>query len=208
VPQLDAGYLDANTTLVLLSIGGNDTGFSDVVKQCLYRDLTLSCPDTKLPGDDLPMSLRLPRLVAGPVHDSIHTVLQQVHVRAPNATVVLIGYPQLFVPVGDGTCIEKLGVTGDEQIWLNAMGDLLTGMQRRLAADVTATEGFTVRFVDPSPAFTGKGVCASTAAINGIVVDLTDGDSGEPSMQSFHPNPIGAGLYAGVLNQTLRELGL
>ncbi|MEU4082199.1 hypothetical protein [Streptomyces venezuelae] len=29
-PQLDKGFLDADTTLVLLSIGGNDAGFADI----------------------------------------------------------------------------------------------------------------------------------------------------------------------------------
>ncbi|MGW1171089.1 hypothetical protein [Streptomyces sp. NPDC002550] len=34
VPQIQAGYLDDNTTLVTLSIGGNDARFSDIVAKC------------------------------------------------------------------------------------------------------------------------------------------------------------------------------
>jgi hypothetical protein len=34
-PQLDQGYLDQNTTLVTLSVGGNDARFSDIFTDCV-----------------------------------------------------------------------------------------------------------------------------------------------------------------------------
>ncbi|MEU4353702.1 hypothetical protein [Streptomyces virginiae] len=33
--QINAGYLDQNTTLVTLSVGGNDARFADVIGKCI-----------------------------------------------------------------------------------------------------------------------------------------------------------------------------
>jgi hypothetical protein len=50
VTQLDAGYLDAATTLVTLSIGGNDIRFGPIVSSCIGT-LNLNCMDSKALGE-------------------------------------------------------------------------------------------------------------------------------------------------------------
>ncbi|KOG73993.1 MULTISPECIES: hypothetical protein [Streptomyces] len=54
VPQVQAGYLDNNTTLVTLSIGGNDARFVDIMGKCIdipVPSLT-TCPYAELDNID------------------------------------------------------------------------------------------------------------------------------------------------------------
>jgi lysophospholipase L1-like esterase len=180
VSQIDKGYLDENTTLVTLSIGGNDARFADVVKQCIYAE----------------------------VHDSILIVLRQIHQRAPNARIVLMGYPKLFE--NSGWCIPL--VTVKEVAWMNDMGGVMANMMNQAAIEATAA-GVPTWFSDAILVFIGKGICGSPETINGIVENTTAGDRPKawgllpPSMQSFHPKISGTTVYAEALQHTLAQMG-
>jgi hypothetical protein len=202
--QLDRGFLDANTTLVMLSIGGNDARFNDVVKQCVYASGLSLCQDSTLSGDSQPLKVVEPQLIDGKVKASIKTVLTAIHVRAPNAKIVLMGYPLLLENLGQ--CVPGIGTS--EAPWLNQMGDR---MALRMVEAATET-GSWVKFADPRTNFTGKAICGNPEDIHGIVADKTPGDlpvlQQPPSAQSFHPKIPGATLYADRLNTTLRSMGL
>ncbi len=60
VPQLESGYVDTDTTLVTLSIGGNDSNFSKVVSQCIYGTLSV-CQNSTLDGESAPCRRASPR---------------------------------------------------------------------------------------------------------------------------------------------------
>jgi hypothetical protein len=203
LPQIDQGYLDANTTLVTLSIGGNDARFAEVVKQCIYQAQENSCQDSTLTGDNRPLRETEPALIQGPVRRSIVIVLQEIRRRAPNARIVLMGYPILVENVGLLSCVP--GLDQSEITWMAAMGDLLAQHMAGAATEATLS-GTPTTFADPRSRFRGKGVCGSPEMIHGIVTDKTPGDlSGllPPSNQSFHPKIDGTTLYADVLNATL-----
>ena len=204
LPQVDQGYLDEYTTLVTLSIGGNDARFSDIVKQCIYAALANFCPDIRLGGDTRILRETEPELIRGPVRRSIVIVLNEIHRRAPNARIVLMGYPILVEGRAATSC--DLGFDVPEITWLAQMGDLMA--QEMAGAAVEATlAGAPTTFSDPRSQFAGKGICGIPETIHGIVVDKTPGD--EPgltppnSTQSFHPKIEGTTLYANALNRTL-----
>ena len=54
--QLDQGYLDQHTTLVMFSIGGNDARFTPIIKACMLRLLAVPCPALVLDGDSAPLA--------------------------------------------------------------------------------------------------------------------------------------------------------
>jgi len=102
-PQFDR--LDRNTRVVTVGIGGNDIGFSEIVRNCFTLDPTGSpCQDRYVVGGQDEISQRIAAtapLVAG--------VIQGIHQRAPKAAVYVVGYPAVLPDVGNG-CYPQMPV--------------------------------------------------------------------------------------------------
>lgn len=211
--QLDKGYLDENTTLVMLSIGGNDARFGKVVQQCTVTTPAqgLPCMSTTLAGDLDLLVVAEPRAIDASAA-ATGAVVRQVHLLAPNAKIVLAGYPQLFsVPGGgsNGGCLP--GLWPDETEWVRSMTarmDVALADQVRLASSA----GIRVAFGDPTADFDGHGACAADPALHKLVLTYTPGEDPPPnlgpSQQSLHPNRGGTTRYASAVNRALRTLGL
>ncbi len=196
--QLDKGFLDANTTLVMLSIGGNDSRFADIIKKCILVD---DCKNWSLSLKP-PLGVEVPQQVNGPVKSSVVQVLKAIHNKAPNAKILLMGYPELFT-AGGRSC--DLRLDSDEVTWIDSV--IRTTMRSMLSS--TAKElsalGIQTTYADPVPDFQGKGICGAPQSINGIVLEQTRSDEGlpKPSNQSFHPNLNGTSLYANTAKRAL-----
>ncbi|MEV6965093.1 SGNH/GDSL hydrolase family protein [Hamadaea sp. NPDC051192] len=205
--QLDRGFLDENTTLVTLSIGGNDARFSDIVKQCIYGSLPElgdSCFTATLEGDSNILYYVSPERIRGPVKESIHTVLTEIHKKAPNAQILLMAYPKLFSDQDDHWCVD--GISDIEEGWLGEQAALIQTEFTNLGQQMQ-TEGVPVRVGQPIDYFLGRGICASTPAINGVIVDQTRGESDDlTSQQSFHPNLLGELTFAGVMTLAVDDM--
>ena len=168
--QLEA--LNSQTDLVTISAGGNDTGWSTAVVACLlYDDQTC-----KRASDAV--TARITALLPG-LLDQLYT---QVAGAAPNADVVVTGYPRLFSPEYGA----YLGASVAEQQTLNEGADLLNATLARAAA----THGF--QFVDVTKRFLGHGVNAPDAWILGLL------DPG-----AFHPNAEGYETYTAAVTSTV-----
>ncbi|GAA0549925.1 hypothetical protein GCM10010172_35020 [Paractinoplanes ferrugineus] len=195
VSQIDKGYLDENTTLVMLSIGGNDARFKDVILECLALAGLKACQDAHLSGESDPLSVSVPRSVNGPVKDSITQTLREIRKRAPNAKIMLMGYPKLFE--NNGQCV--IGIGTDEAPWLNQMSTDIVAPMMKGVADGLRAGGFPVYFADPTIYFAGQAICGSPETIHGIRSDVNE---------SFHPKLAGTTHYADAANATLRQMGL
>jgi hypothetical protein len=213
VSQLDRGFLDENTTLVMFSIGGNDARFGQVVANCVFNTELTHCFDAHL-DNGARIGDEVPRLIAGPAEDSVVSVLREVHELAPNARIVLVGYPELFGDFNGTEC--ELGIAPQEAQWMNEMSVLLRQHLGEAVQRARTEFGADAYLSDPIDDFQRKGLCdLEPAAIHGIVLDWTDGevpfDAGDRvlvSNQSFHPNLLGASLYTQAVNATLRSMGL
>ncbi|MBE9375897.1 SGNH/GDSL hydrolase family protein [Saccharopolyspora sp. HNM0983] len=171
--QLDA--LDESTTLVTVSIGGNDVGFADVIQSCLLGD-DAGC-DEAVSTAEQEMRSELP--------DKLDDTYDGISGAAPAAEVVVLGYPKL-AELGD--CgVPGFSETKRERI--NAGADVLAGVLRERAE----AAGFT--FADPRSQFDGHGVCGEDEWVNG---------PSAPLVESFHPNIDGhAAGYLRVLEDAL-----
>lgn len=178
--------VDANTSLVTLSVGGNDIGFSKIMAGCVVK-LPWSKGCEKQGGDiaDRMAALResLPRLIT------------QITARAPRARVIVMGYPRPFSEVsangGDN-------LTLDDQRWLNGRARDLNELIRQAVAEadqhVAATRGQgSVEFVDAYSAFSGHEAGSSDPYMNGLSVDL-GALAAEP--RSYHPTAKGQDALA------------
>jgi hypothetical protein len=149
-----------------------------------------------------------PAVIQNKVRPSVTTVLQAIHHRAPNAKILLMGYPALIEP--------KLGcppfISTSSVSWMDQMSGLLD-TQMQAAADDATRAGATTIFADPHQDFAGKAVCGDPESIHGLVTDRTPGDSTDivhnpVSAQSFHPKIAGTTLYADTANRALSILGM
>ncbi|MFC4063976.1 GDSL-type esterase/lipase family protein [Actinoplanes subglobosus] len=206
VPQLESGFVDEDTTLVTLSIGGNDSRFADVIKFCVMA--STKCQNNTMDGDSEKLEVALPKHITGPVSISLRQTITQIWLKAPNAQIVLVGYPTLI----EGSCV--FGIDSAEVPWLKDIAQLLA-QQMQAAVDERASVTIPVHFANPELEFRGKGVCAEPELIHGIVTQLTPGDDpvfkysdthGIVSAQGFHPKISGASAYARVVERTLRSI--
>lgn len=242
LPQLDKGYLDQNTSLVTISIGGNDARFAAVIQKCLIKMGSTSCEgdtfgegdtDGRVEGRDRkfvgqPLKDAVPGIINEVVRADIAKTLKEIHAKAPNAKIVLMGYPPLISKKGECLRLEfgvSFGLSEDSSAWLNTVADTLSGAMQGAVDDVKK-DGVQAWFSNPKENFSGKAVCGDPETVHGVVKTLVDSD--EPlddfpiigkysrvitekyglSAQSFHPKIAGARLYADALEGTMVGMGL
>ncbi|MBO0926235.1 SGNH/GDSL hydrolase family protein [Cellulomonas sp. zg-ZUI199] len=164
--------LDAETDLVTLTIGGNDVGWSTAVVACLGGT------DAQCTGAVAVVDAR----ITGELPALLDTVYAQVAAAAPNARVVVTGYPRLFSPEHG----PYLAASPAELTCLNAAADTLDTV---IAAAATRA-GF--RFVDVRQRFEGHGANSPDPWI------LGPSDPG-----AFHPTIEGYEAYTAAVSSTL-----
>jgi len=182
------------TSLVTISVGGNDVGFSRVLAGCVVRlPWSRACKDQGPEIADRMAALRY----------SLTTVLDAITARAPRARVIVMGYPRIFSE-RSGARADNISI-GDQQ-WLNARARELNEVIRQVVADrdrqIAATEGQgSVEFVDAYHAFSGHEVGTPEPYVNGLKVDLS-ALAAEPA--SFHPTRAGYQALARLFVQQIR----
>lgn len=155
--------LSAGTTIVTITIGGNDAGFSSVITQCALP-WPFSC------DGDITTAQNYIRNTLPAKLDSVYSAIRS---RAPSATVVVLGYPRLFMGVD---CNAGTFFSSSELTKLNTTADILRDTTKARAQAAAFT------FKDAIPAFTGHAVCSSTEWLNGL---------SNPVGDSYHPNRNG-----------------
>lgn len=166
----------SDTSLVTISVGGNDAGFADVMTDCnLGSDDT--CVNRNAEAQAFARA-ELPGRLDG--------VYAQIRDRAPSAQVVVLGYPHIYQLNGD--C--SVGLSETKRAAINGSADVL--------ADVTAARaaayGFT--FVDARSSFAGHEICsAGDWWLNSVTW---------PIEESYHPTAAGqnGGYYAALVGVT------
>lgn len=147
-PQLDA--LGADVDLVTLGIGGNDIGFGEIILTCALRSLVLPitapCRDHyNRNGDELGnrIAATAPKVAA---------VLAAIRQRAPDARILVVGYPVILPAAGPG-CWPLMPVAVGDVAWLRTVEGRLNAM---LAGEAAKAGG---AFVDTYSSSAGHDVC-------------------------------------------------
>lgn len=171
------GALTTGTAYVTISVGGNDAGFSSVVTECAQPGWMSDC-DGSINTAQSFISNTLP--------GRLSTLFASIRSKAPNAVVVVVGYPRLFM--GED-CNAGTWFSPAEQTRLNATADQLNS---KLAAAASA-RGF--KWANPTSRFVGHAVCDDVEWVNGL---------SSPVSESYHANRLGHSsgyqpLVAGML---------
>jgi lysophospholipase L1-like esterase len=171
------GALTTGTEYVTISVGGNDAGFSDVITECALPAWASDCAG-KVATANSYINNTLP--------GRLSTLYGSIKTKAPNAVVVVVGYPRLFQ--GED-CNAGTWFSPSDETALNNTADLLNS---KLSAAASA-KGF--KFANPTSRFIGHAVCDDVEWLNGL---------SSPTSESYHPNRLGHSsgyqpLVAGLL---------
>lgn len=161
------------TTLVTITVGGNDLGFVDVMTTCTLQGdkacVSRVAKAVRFTHDQLPARL--------------DTTYATIKAAAPNAELVVLGYPRLFTPNDRCRTMSR-----PKRQALNDAADQLSGVMGAAAARAGA------RYVDVREAFAGHGVCSGEPWINALV---------SPTEDSYHPNRAGQAAYFRALTSAV-----
>jgi lysophospholipase L1-like esterase len=170
--QLSA--LSTATTLVSITVGGNDVGFSSVMETCVLES-TSSCVSAVNNAESL-MTSQLP--------GELDSVLNAIKADAPGARVVVLDYPDLYDLSRSSSCI---GLSTTDRTDLNNGANELDSQIQAAAArhgDV---------FADVRGAFGGHEICDSSRWLHSVnILDISE---------SYHPTASGqSGAYEPVFS--------
>jgi lysophospholipase L1-like esterase len=159
--QVAAVTLD--TSLVTISIGGNDAGFADVMTDCNVGSDS-SCVSRNQEAQNFARTTLPGRL---------DNVYNQIRSRAPGARVIVLGYPHIYQL--NGSC--WVGLSETKRAAINSSADVLASVTSGRAA----AHGFT--YIDARNTFSGHEICASgTRWLNSVTW---------PVDESYHPTASG-----------------
>jgi lysophospholipase L1-like esterase len=163
VNEKQLGTLSSSTSLVTITIGGNDAGFSNVIINCALYYFT--CGSAISEGNEF-IAKKLPAL--------LETTYKDIRAKATTAQVIVIGYPKLFTKEGT-TCNVNFLTSGNEKK-MNESAEKLDAVVKARA------EALKFKFVNPTSAFEAHEVCAKEEWLNG---------QSNPLSESYHPNVKG-----------------
>jgi len=168
-PQIDA--LSTNTTVVTITIGGDDVGFADYATACTEK---LCGPGT------FDYSYIMNAINASSFYDNLVTTYESILTHAPNAQVYVGEYPYLAAQNSD-VC-GQVDLTG---AWA-VQGQLNAVIQSAVSNTAATLLTTRLHYVDPNQSnspFAGKYLCNGGASdFNGLSAPLD---------YSFHPNMAG-----------------
>ena len=173
VSNLQLNALTSGTTHVTLTVGGNDAGFAAVLTECAKPSWMSNC------GAAIDRAVSI---IDQQIPSRLAALYSAVRNRAPQAQVVVAGYPRIF---NGEDCNAATYFSPTEESRLNATADRLN---TRIA---TAAAGAGFAFSNPTSTFVGHAVCDDVEWINGL---------SSPAAESYHPNRPGhsSGYAPGV----------
>jgi lysophospholipase L1-like esterase len=156
------GALNSSTTLVSITIGGNDAGFAKVMETCVLQS-TSSC-EAIIATEE--------KFVNGTLPGRLDTMLNDIHAAAPHARVVMLDYPD-FYDLHAWLCI---GLSGADHRALDAGINDLDGVLRAAAARHHDT------FADVRARFAAHEICSGSSWLHSVTLPIGD---------SYHPTTDG-----------------
>ena len=188
-PQFDA--LNGTETLVSISIGDNDTGYGDIVDDCLSNTAMTGtpCKDQYVTNGANYFVGRAQTLLSDPLGAAI----DEAHRRSPHAEIWVIGYPRM-VPEDVSNCAGRIDISPGDAVVVNDWQKAVNNTTR------ATTEAHDAYYVDVFSQSDGHDACQPVAADRWV----NPKQSATPSGWSHHPTQTGhvavASLFIDALN--------
>lgn len=175
VNEKQLSKLSSSTSLVTITIGGNDAGFSNVIINCALYYFT--CGSAISEANEF-IAKKLPGL--------LETTYKDIRAKATAAQVIVLGYPKLFTKEGT-TCNVNFLTSGNEKK-MNESAEKLDAVIKARA------EAMKFTFVNPTSEFESHEVCSSSEWLNG---------QSNPLSESYHPNVKGQEEFTSLVEAAI-----
>ncbi len=186
-PQLNS--LSAGDSLVTVGIGGNDADLIGVAEECVKLDILWPFGDRcKAHYQSGGVDTEVQKINS--VEPLVAAVVQGIHARAPQARVLVVGYPD-GLPQNGTNCYPVVPFSDADVSWFNSLEIDLNGILAQAAGANAAT------YVNTFTSSLGHDACAgSNAWVNGLI----------PTSAAYplHPNAAGEANMASQVEATLR----
>lgn len=186
-PQQD--HITDDTSLITISMGGNDFGFADVLTQCALH----SCATPEY-------QQQLQQTIATEQAQLVQMYKDMRDRAGPDAVIVVVGYPHLFVDTGDHGIGYSSTITDEERQFLNNMAD----QADQAIADAISQANAGVELVDIRDDFAGHEVGSDDPWIHDLDIDW-DWFNTHPAASSFHPTAPGQAAIAAAVDHQIDE---
>ncbi|MCD5340798.1 SGNH/GDSL hydrolase family protein [Arthrobacter sp. AK04] len=177
VVDAQLSQLNKSTELVTITAGGNNLGFGAIITYCGVA-LAGVTPGAEC---DAATAYAAAQLESGQLYRDLVSMIESVQAAAPNARIVVTGYPYLLDPI-------PAGLTDPAALFIYQATELADALNGAIAAAAGST-GAT--YVDVGSAFLGHGALSPDPWIN---------LGGPENPDSFHPNAEGYEAYYAALN--------
>lgn len=174
-----------NPRAITISMGGNDIGFSNIIKDCIF--ISDTCMETKSSREALARNILDKTTKLSNLYSEIKNI-------APSANVYVVGYPQIVAD--QDHCAGNVRLNKAERQTSRLLVAHLNASIRAAAQQAG------VNFVDVGDTFGAYALCGASAqkAVNG----LTFGNDqitklGPVGNESYHPTAFGYQLMADAL---------
>lgn len=165
--------------VVTVSIGGNDIGFSQILKKCMAPGTCYSFYEDRL---------ELVRRINKTFPDLVVTYQEIKNATSPDSKIYAIGYPQLAKPGGDCALNVRLNASELEfsKLLISYINLVISGAASRAG----------VVYTDVETALTDHRLCETSSdnvAVNGLTAgnDFPNFLDGPIGNESYHPNQLG-----------------
>jgi lysophospholipase L1-like esterase len=184
---VSSGKLSPDTELVSITAGANDLGFSRVLGVCAFYGET-AC-QAAIAQATSPAALAF--LTTGLVQ-----AYSAIHQAAPNARIVVLGYPLLFEP---SSAFAPIPVTN--QMLINQATLTVNGTISGAVDTANGLYGTNARYVDVTARFAGH-------AANSLDPWLRLDPNNFAADYNFHPNAAGHRAYASAVRSAISSAPL
>jgi lysophospholipase L1-like esterase len=186
-PQIDAlkslEASGAKPSIVTITVGGNDAGFSSMLVSCVVFQCFWTGRDTDTVN-----------YIADTLPGRLTSAYSQVKAAAPGARIIVVGYPDL-VPSWGASTSDCPWLRGADRSEITTVNSDLNAVIQRSARDAG------VEYVSLSRAFHGHELCTDDSWVYPIGLNAAGPTA------SAHPNPSGQAAIAGTVYSYLGSKG-
>ncbi|MDP9982369.1 lysophospholipase L1-like esterase [Pseudarthrobacter oxydans] len=172
------GRLNRSTELVTITAGGNNLGFGAIVTAC--GAAMVNPTEAAAAACDKASADAAVMIGSGQLAAEVASMIRSVKAAAPNAEIVVTGYPYLYDPV-------PLNTDDPMSVFIAQATQLADGLNGSIAGAALANGA---EYVDVRAAFAGHGINSKT---NQPWINLDYANLG--SADNFHPNAAGYKAY-------------
>jgi hypothetical protein len=193
-----ANRVNASTSLVTLSIGGNDAGFADDLSSCYKNRIKLawskSCSYQQSAIDQKITGIA-PNLIAD---------LKALRARSPHARIILMTYPKLFPdpPTGNAGCVlAHICLTKGDQAFYNREA---VKLDNAICA-AAARAGVGAECINAANAFSGCEMGQANSCLQNPHTHISGSTGIGTNPGAFHPTPRGQQILGELVDHEIQD---